>query len=507
MTLPDALRPWAATLSTMDLDLATALGPLLKDLDDFIDAATTTHPHRGEPDGFGGIGLKGEPERILVSEWALAEHFPHEFLRRAATGELLHTVPEFVEPHRKGQAAVLVDAGPDQLGAARLVQLAALIVLQRREPDLLLGVLGDEPGAWHPADLKRLLDARRATRPDQSDVGKWADTVDDLWLLSGPKLTSPRRLTTTESAWDDQGATAVRVELNGLTTELTLPGRRHGIRLLRGNLRTPPQEQKHTTALRFPSFPGAEKVLLARGGTDRDLVVLRVVSGTQKVHRVPGRLLAAAQVDKRIVTLVEQDGVVRPHVIGNQVKSFSRLRVPAEDLGIDPEQVAATGLAPLHLFGNAVLCRWNEDWNWWALEAGVTPYLTEFAVVAPGNHPADEPRTSETPVLFGPPPLSARPGKDNRWRFDGHPDIQLPEGARPVGLHLFEDNRPGIVFQEGLILRVRTAARTRTLTAWSGAPAVVHPMQPWVAVPRADGRIEVGHLISGQRIATMRGDA
>jgi hypothetical protein len=35
----------------------------------------------------------------------------------------------------------------------------------------------------------------------------------------------------------------------------------------------------------------------------------------------------------------------------------------------------------------------------------------------------------------------------------------------------------------------------------------VHPVQPWVAVPRPDGRIEVGHLISGQRIATMRGDA
>lgn len=506
MTLPDALRPWATTLSTMDLDLATALGPLLKDLDEFINAATTTHPHRGEPDGFGGIGLKGEPERILVSEWALAEHFPHEFLRKAATGELLHTTPEFVEPHRRGQAAVLVDAGPDQLGAARLVQLAALIVLRRREPGLLLGVLGDEPGTWHPADLMRLLDARRATRPDQDDVRKWAGTVDDLWLLSSPKLTSPRCLTTTESAWDDEGATAVRVELNGLATELTLPGRRHGVRLLRGNLRTPPRERKPTT-LRFPSFPGAEKVLLARGGTDRELVVLRVLSGARKVYRVPGRLLAAAQVDKRIVTLVEQDGVVRPHVIGNQVRTLSRLRVPAEVLGIDPEQVAATGLAPLHLDGNVVLCRWNESWNWWALEAGVTPHLTEFAVVAPGNHPADEPRTSETPVLFGPPPLVARPGKGNRWRFDGHPDIVLPDGARTLGLHLFEDNRPGIVFQEGLIVRVRTAVRTRTLTTWSGAPAVVHPMQPWIAVPRPDGRIEVGHLVSGQRITTVRGEA
>lgn len=505
MTLPEALRPWATTLSTMDLDLATALGPLLRDLDEFITAATATHPHRGEPDGFGGIGLRGEPERILVSEWALAEHFPHEFLRRAATGELLHTTPEFVETREKGQVAVLVDAGPDQLGAARLVQLAALIVVQRREPDLLLGVLGDEPGTWHPASLPRLLDARRATRPDQRDIGRWADTVDDMWLLSSPRLTGRRCLTTTESAWDERGATAVRVELNGLSTELTLPGRRHGIRLLRGNLRTPPEEKRTGSPVRFPSFPGGEKVLLARGGSDRELVTLRVLSGVQRTHRLPGRVLAAAQVDDRLVTLVERDGAVHPHVIGNQLKRFYRLVVPVEELGIDPARVAATGLAPLHVLGNALLCRWDDKWL--RLEPGVRPYVTDFAVVAPGQYRGEEARTSRTPVLFGPAPLSATSSDGIRWRFDGKPDIRLPQGARPLGLHLFEGGEPGIVFQEGLILRVRTATRTRTLTAWSGAPAVVHPVQPWVAVPRDDGRIEVGHLVTGQRIATMRGDA
>lgn len=506
MTLPGALRPWAATLSTMDLDLATALGPLLEDLDEFINAATATHPHQGEPDGFGGIGLKGEPERLLVSEWALAEHFPHEFLRRAATGELLYTTPEFTEPHRKGQAAVLVDAGPDQLGAARLVQLAALIVLQRREPGLLLGVLGDEPGTWHPAGMRRLLDARRTTRPDQADVERWADTVDDLWVLGGPRLTARRCLTTAESAWDERGATAVRVALNGFATELTLPDRRHGVRLLRGNLRTPPVEKKRTGVVRFPSFPGAEKVLLARGGTDRDLVTLRVLSGIERNHRLPGRLLAAAQVHNRLVTLVERDGFVHAHVIGNQLKHLSRLRVPAYELGIDPEEVAATGLAPLYLCQDTVLCRWDEKGKWWALRAGERPDLTEIEVLAPGIRHTDDPRTAESPALFGPPPLFASPD-DLFWKVHGHSDIMIPVGARLLGLHLVEDGKPGIVYQEGLILRVRTSKHTRTLTAWSGAPAVVHPMQPWVAVPRDDGRIEVGHLVSGERIATMRGAA
>jgi len=506
MTLPEALRPWAATLSTMDLDLATALGPLLKDLDEFISTATATHPHRGEPDGFGGIGTRGEPERILVSEWALAEDFPHEFLRRAVTGELLYTTPEFVEPHRKGQAAVLVDAGPDQLGAARLVQLAALIVLLRREPELLLGVLGDEPGTWHPASVRRLLDARRATRPNRSDVEKWARTADELWLLSSPLLSAPRCLTTTEAAWDDEGATAVRVELNGLTTELTLPGRRHGIRLLRGNLSTPPKPERPTTTLRFPAFAGDARWLLARGGTDRELVTLRIGKGKQKIHTLPGRLLAATQVrGDRLVTILERDGIVRPHVIGNQIRHLARVEATVDELGIDPEQIAATGLAPLHVQDGAVLCRW--DGTWWRLPPDEPAHVTNYAAVGPGAHHLDEPRTSAATTLFGPAPLSATSEDGITWRFEDRQKILLPEGARPLGLHLFEDNRPGIVYQEGLILRVRTAARTRTLTAWSGAPAVVHPTQPWVAIPRDDGRIEVGNLITGQRIATMRGDA
>ena len=496
MTLPVALRPWADVLSTMDVELATALGPLLKDLDEFISAATTTHPHQGEPDGFGGIGRRGEPERILVSEWALAEDHPHEFLRRAATGELLYTTPEFTEPHRRGQAAVLVDAGPDQLGAARLVQLAALIVLQRREPGLLLGVLGDEPGAWQPASSTRLLRARRATRA--TNVEAWAETVDEMWLLSSPRLTSRRCLTTTESAWDEHGATAVRVELNGLSTELTLPGRKHGVRLLRGNLRPPAR----SSTLRHPLFHGNH--LLARGGGDRELFALSVVHGRLRRHTLPGRVLAAATAKRRLIALVENDGDISVHVIGKKFGHLTRVRATADELGIDPAQVAAEGLAPMHLYREgSLLCLLNG--RWWRLRPDHPPYETSYAVVAPGDQP-EEPCTVTEPILLGPPPWHANSRDGQTWKIEGSEDITVPEGARVLALTLL-DLRPAIVYQEGVILRARTAMRTRTFTTWSDAPVIVHPTQPWVAVQRTDGRIDVGHLQTIQEIATMRGDA
>jgi hypothetical protein len=69
---------------------------------------------------------------MVIGEWLLADELPDEFLRRAAAGELLYlgTAHRHDPPH--GVVRVLVDTGPDQLGAGRLVQLAALIVVHRR---------------------------------------------------------------------------------------------------------------------------------------------------------------------------------------------------------------------------------------------------------------------------------------------------------------------------------------------------------------------------------------
>ncbi|GAA3001494.1 hypothetical protein GCM10020229_12110 [Kitasatospora albolonga] len=87
-------------------------------------------------------------------------------------GELLYTAPEFTTPAVRGRMVALVDAGPAQAGAGRLVQLAALLVLHRRAAahgaELVVRVLGDPSGrrlTGEPADLlPAWLAARAAPR-------------------------------------------------------------------------------------------------------------------------------------------------------------------------------------------------------------------------------------------------------------------------------------------------------------------------------------------------------
>src|SRR5260221_7467547 len=125
MRLPPALAPWASTLALLDIELAAALGPVVRQLDQLISRHDPGLGKHGELNGYDGITRRGDPARILASEWAIADAVPEEFLRRVAAAELLHLAPACQQDQSRGRGAILVDTGPDQLGAARLVQLAA----------------------------------------------------------------------------------------------------------------------------------------------------------------------------------------------------------------------------------------------------------------------------------------------------------------------------------------------------------------------------------------------
>ncbi len=84
-----------------------------------------------EPAGWSGLARRGPWDRLVPSEWALLEVAPEEFARRADEGEL-----GFWQMARDGRAAsrsvwLWLDAGPDQLGACRVVQIALMLWLQR----------------------------------------------------------------------------------------------------------------------------------------------------------------------------------------------------------------------------------------------------------------------------------------------------------------------------------------------------------------------------------------
>src|SRR5262245_47625256 len=131
--LPHALRPWSEQLAWLHDDVVGSIGewlPLLRTLVGPL--AIPRSAFAGEPDGFAGLTRRGTYDRLVASEWLLAEELPDEFIRRAVMGEHLFNEVARIEPTGSRTSIALFDAGPDQLGAPRLVHIAMLIVLTVR---------------------------------------------------------------------------------------------------------------------------------------------------------------------------------------------------------------------------------------------------------------------------------------------------------------------------------------------------------------------------------------
>ena len=93
--LPAPLEPWTLWLNLFPAELVPAVGALLLRLDPLVGKLNTATLARGaDPDGLGNIVRRGHYERLLLSEWAIADVEPDEFIRRAGSGELLFNGPE-----------------------------------------------------------------------------------------------------------------------------------------------------------------------------------------------------------------------------------------------------------------------------------------------------------------------------------------------------------------------------------------------------------------------------
>jgi hypothetical protein len=197
--LPAALAPWAAQLAALPVDLALALAPWLGRLALAIGPLSAAVARRtGEPDGYHGVSRRGSYERMIATEWGLADEFPEEFLRRAAMGEHLFFELAHREPRGALRSAAILSAGPAQLGSPRLVHLAALIVLARRAAaagaGFQWGILEDRgrrlSGAVDAAAIQHLLDARTAVAAAPDALAGWLDALGgdparDLWFIGG----------------------------------------------------------------------------------------------------------------------------------------------------------------------------------------------------------------------------------------------------------------------------------------------------------------------------------
>jgi len=197
--LPRPIARWADELTALSDEARHLVGPWLPILERMRGSVSLPHSHaEGEPDGLAGLNRRGLYERLVVTEWALLDAAPDEFVRRAGAGEHLFNQIARTEAAGAGRIVALFDAGPWQLGAPRLAHLAWLLVLARhargQSIDFGWGVLQapDEGlrNSTDSGDLRALMAARTREAIAPAMISAWADRLGQLgkreerWLIT-----------------------------------------------------------------------------------------------------------------------------------------------------------------------------------------------------------------------------------------------------------------------------------------------------------------------------------
>jgi hypothetical protein len=203
MNLPPSLARWSKYLNIFPEEISLALGPIIQRISMAVGSPRSQFKEKeGEPDGFDGLNRRGGYERLLLSEWMLADEMQEEFMRRAVMGEHLFLNPARCSPVGTRASLALFDAGPSQLGSPRIAHLAALIVLANRADtagaSFGWGVLQQSEMPLFrevtSSNIMRLLEARSHRETTNTEVRAWESRVDtwsgmdDVWLIGGERL-------------------------------------------------------------------------------------------------------------------------------------------------------------------------------------------------------------------------------------------------------------------------------------------------------------------------------
>jgi hypothetical protein len=263
-------------LELFPTEVGSSIGPWLPRIAALVGPLRERRETRsGLPDGFQGIARRGPYERLLLSEWALAEEAPDEFTRRAAMSEhhfleLLHRTPS-----KARSSLALFNQGPDQLGSPRLAHLALLFVLAERaalaHARFRWGLLQDperrlfdglEPVVVH----EKLLGAGVAKPTSDEDrravlLRARQEEADDLWLVGESSFSEPRRasLVDIQDVLDPERRSlsiTVRSAAAERALEIDLPSDESATRLLRDPFtprETPPRPPAKPAENLFPN--------------------------------------------------------------------------------------------------------------------------------------------------------------------------------------------------------------------------------------------------------------
>lgn len=510
MSVPALLRPWAEELEGLDPELVSVLGEPLRQLTRMVGAPSAPRPGpTGEPDGFDGLTRRGPLDRLLLSEWALAEAAPLEFLRRATQAEQSFLQLRRLDPASSRRCVVLLDAPPSQHGEARLMHLVALVVLaaRARRGGLAMswGLL--QEGRLHPdLSVDSLSDWRHGARwrpGDATHLQAWLDRLclddgDELWLVGGPELPAHRhRIVVEEPLGLDP---ALDVSVGSRRARVPLPPADPAARLFRRPA-GPPRPQRGIAAGAGPLWFGlsGDRLFVP---TDGRVLAYHVPNspaaaekGAGKMQVIEGEHLLAVGYRKRRKLLVDLRGFelfMRP--LGLTRPMTPDLAVPDE-----PSLCVELDRSLFFVDGAAQL---------WRLPEGERCASDVLAMGKNGVLAVRDGRTvqltwgrlSASPHDLGP---EARRGlisghgvalsyDEPTWWVGEHQVHLHPDDL--VGGTMYIDGATSLVFAHGDDVMVSRSAGTRCVATGREVVAVaVHPTRAIVAWRERSGRIVAYH--------------
>lgn len=200
--VPPHLAAWEPQLRIFPPEIATGLAPMVQKLASLIGPLSGRHSEGLMlPDGFAGLAKRGTYDRLIASDWLLADELPEEFMRRSVMGEHLFWKLAYLEPTQSRCTLAIFDAGPEQLGAPRIAHLATLAVLAARarlaRAEFAWGVLQNGAHDVLPgenfAEVALMMQARGVMSAQTRDFELWSrylaevETFGEIWIVGSER--------------------------------------------------------------------------------------------------------------------------------------------------------------------------------------------------------------------------------------------------------------------------------------------------------------------------------
>lgn len=383
--LPHKLALWEEQLKIFPEEIALTLAPLVQKVAALIGPFPRHHAEgHVAPDGFAGLAKRGTYERLVASDWLLADELPDEFMRRSVMGEHLFWKVAYHEPFQTRSSLVLFDAGPEQLGSPRLLHIAVLAVFVARaraaKANFGWGIL-QSPGCdvlpgINSTEVEALLGARGSMSASADHFAAWMQQasesgfVGETWVVGSERLQQflPRAFSALLIAdVPSPGARRLRAESqpaggHARRIELELPEPRLCAQVLRDPFSAAiAQSQKlETSAIASMVFNPQGNKLFART-QDGGIVVLPVpnsprdIVGKPKHYETPYRLQTAGVGRIRRTTVVVS---INPVSFTLNVTRFGKYHAP--ELGQGEYPVSVPRVSPQFRNDQLSLCVWND---------------------------------------------------------------------------------------------------------------------------------------------------